>query len=288
MSKIKRKFDECPYFCNDGMVLDTNLGMRVPCPYCSNKRKELIDNGELEEEGGEIPSSLSDILGIKNRYLSDEFLFDLVIPEAERLFIDEESYNYIKERSEKLYKELSAGILPEESYCFGISIKGDIERFVFPMLARAYKAGYSVCKFISCSEYSRIAFEGKESILDFFNVDILMMLINEGCLQSDLNTAKGLVQSRAIKGRPTIFVTTWTVEACSQFLGFKNNNSMALATPVFVEYKSAKKKGHSSYINKILGVENAIIDSSTDTRDEQKEVSVNNSPVLSMSELFKL
>lgn len=266
--KIRSRFDECPYHCNDnGSILDTNSGRMVACPYCSEKKKQMMKDGLVEVEDYEVSLPLAKVLGIENEFLTDTFVYSSVIPEAELLFIDEESVKKQSETAEELYLGLSIGNLPTESFCFGISIKGRAERFAYPMLAKAYMSGLSVCRFISCTEFNRISLDSKEDILEFYNVDFLMMLINEGCLQADLASAKGLMQARALKGKPTVFVTTWTVESCSLFLGYYDNDSLSLATPVFVEYKTSKKKGHSHYINKILGVENDFVQSSDNSAE---------------------
>lgn len=258
--KIRNRFDDCPYHCNDsGSILDTVAGKMIPCPYCSEKKKQMMKDGHVEVEDEEISLPLAKVLGIDAEFLNDTFAYKSVIPEAELLFIDEESVKKQSDTAEELYLGLTVGRLPSESYCFGISIKGRAERFAYPMLAKAYMSGLTVGRFISCSEFSRVSLDSKEDVLDFYNVDFLMMLINEGCLQSDLAAAKGLMQARALKGKPTVFVTTWTVESCSLFLGYSDNDSKSLATPVFLEYKTTKKKGHSHYINKILGVENGFV-----------------------------
>lgn len=260
--KIKHRFDGCPYNCNEmGNILDTNQGKMIPCPHCSEIKRKMIKEGQVEVEDEEVSLPLARVLGIEEEFLNEKFVYETVIPEGELLFIDDESVKKQKDVAEELYLGLSVGNLPSESLCFGISIKGRAERFAYPMLAKAYMSGLSVGRFISCTEFNRISLDSKEDILEFYNVDYLMMLINEGCLQADLAAAKGLMQSRALKGKPTVFVTTWTVESCSLFLGYYNNDSKSLATPVFVEYKTSKKKGHSHYINKILGVENDFVHS---------------------------
>lgn len=289
MEKIKRRFDECPYHCNDnGNILDTNQGKLIPCPYCSTKKQDMIKEGLVEVEGEDFSLPLAKILGIENEFLNDRFVYSSIIPEAELLFIDEESVKKQSEIAENLYLNLAIGNVPSESLCFGISIKGSAEKFAYPMLAKAYTSGLSVCRFISCTEFNRISLDSNSDILDFYNADFVMMLINEGCLQADLASAKGLMQARALKGKPTVFVTTWTIESCSLFLGYWNNDSKSLATPVFVEYKSAKKKGHSHYINKIMGVDNTFVQSdSNDVAYDEIDVGSNDfSKRLSMADLL--
>lgn len=261
----KNHFDDCPYGCNvNGMILDTEVKKLVPCPYCSKKKKELLKQGYVETvEDEHVP--LATVLGIKNDYLSSKFVYESVIPDGECLFIEDESLEWQKEIAEQLYLDLTVGTLPEVSMCFGISIKGKVERFAYPMLAKAYLSGLSIGKFISCSEFNRLSFNIENSMDDFYNSDFLMMLINEGCNLSDLSSAKGLMQTRALKGKPTIFVTTWTIEACSALLGYKGDEcNLFLANPVFVKYKTSKNAKQSSYINKLIGVENKSLGNEED------------------------
>ena len=258
---VKNHFDDCPYNCNvNGMILDPEAGKLVQCPHCTKKKRELLKQGYVEtEEDEQLP--LSTVLGIKNEYLSTKFVYDSIIPDGERLFIEDESLEWQREVAENLYLNLTVGTMPEESMCFGISIKGKVERFAYPMLAKAYLAGLSIGKFVSCSEFNRLSFNIENSMDDFYNSDFLIMLINDGSNLSDISSAKGLMQTRALKGKATIFVTTWTIEACSGLLGYKDESELSLASPIFLKYKSSKGNKQSSYINKLLGVENKSLSS---------------------------
>lgn len=257
----RNHYEDCPYNCNSmGKILDVNTKTMVDCPHCSAKKKELLRQGYVETDTDErIP--LSTVLGIENEFLTTKFVYDAVIPEGERIFIEEESMEWQKEVAEDLYLGLTTGVKPEESYCFGLSIKGKLERFAYPMLAKAYLSGLSVGKFMTCSEYSRLSLDTRNSLDNFYNADVLFMLINEGSTLGDISSAKGLMQTRALKGKATIFLSTWTIEACSALLGFSSESSFSLAKPVFVKYKSSKNKEHSSYINGLLGVENKSLES---------------------------
>lgn len=253
---VKNHFEDCPYNCNqNGMLLDFNTGKMVSCPHCSKKKKELLAKGLAETEENEV-LPLSTILGIENAYLSEKFLYDVVVPEGESVFIEQESLDWQKEIAEDLYLSLSVGNLPEYSMCFGISIKGRIDRFVYPMLAKAYLSGITVGKFISCSEFNRMLFKMDDEVDNMYSCDLLMMLINDGSNLAELSSAKGLMQTRALRGKPTIFVTTWTIEACSGLLCNVGEKELFLAKPVFLKYKSSKNNKSSHYINNLLGVEN--------------------------------
>ena len=257
---VKNHFSDCPYGCNEnGMLLDSDTGNMVPCPHCSKRKKELIKQGYAEAVEDDTIKPLSQILGINSVYLSEQFVYGTVIPDGEKVFLEEESIDFQKEIAEELYLGLSVGNLPESSLCFGLGVKGRIERFSYPMLAKAYLGGLTIGRFISCTEFARMQYKMLDEVDEFYDCDFLMMLINDGSNLNEISSAKGLMQSRALKGKPTVFVTTWTIEACSGLLGFKDDSDYFLAKPVFLSYVSGKGKKHSRYINNLLGVENKVL-----------------------------
>lgn len=260
MSDLKMSFDDCPYHCNNGQILDYNTRTLIPCPHCSEKRKELASEGLAEVENGDI-ISLPTVLGINNKYLKTKFVYESVIPEGERIFLEEESLKLQEDICEEIYLGLSVGELPNKSYCIGLGNKGRIDRFAYPILAKAYLSGLTVSKFISCSEYNRMCINMSPDVEQFYTKDLVLMLIPDGASKADIASAKGLMQSRALNGKPTIFVTTWQIEACSILLGYYKDETYFLATGVFVEYKVSKDKPKSKYINQLTGVENEVYSS---------------------------
>lgn len=263
---MKLGYDNCPYHCSNGQVFDYQLRKMIPCPSCSEKRKELADEGLAESEDGDI-KPLARILGIDNPYLKAKFIYGSVIPEGERIFLEEDSVKRQKDVLEDIYLGLSIGELPSRSYCIGLGNKGSIDKLAYPLLAKAYLSGLSVAKFISCGEYNRMCVNMDSRVEDYYNKDFVMILIPDGASKADIASAKGLMQTRALSGKPTIFVTTWVIEACSILLGYYESESYFLACGVFVQYKVSKNgKKHSKYINQLTGVENEVFS------EEEKEV----------------
>lgn len=254
---IKSHFEDCPYSCNqNGKILDRQLKKLIDCPYCSKKKKELLAKGMAVEEESESVLPLADILGIKSKYLSRNYVFGSVIPEGEQMFLEPESIDYVKAETEDIYHQLSIGELPEDSYCIGVSIKGRVDRVAYPMLAIAYLKGLTVSKFITCAEFARLHLRGDDELDSYYSSDLVIMLIGEGSTKGEISCAKGLMQARALKGKPTIFLTTWTIEACSLMLGYSSDkDNLFLAKPVFVKYRTSKKQ--SNYINQLTGVDNS-------------------------------
>lgn len=262
---VKTKFDDCPYKCTDGKLLDYQTAKFVDCPHCSEKRDELAKEGLAEDESGEL-DSLPRLLGIDSKYLSSRFVYDSVIPEGERVFIEDESIKRQSDVLTEIYLGLGVGELPDRSYCIGLGNKGRIDKLAYPLLVKAYLSGLSVAKFISCIEYNRMYIAMNDDVESYLEKDLVMMLIPDGSSKADILSAKGLMQSRALKGKPTIFVTTWIIEACSILLGYYGDETHFLASGVFVEYKVGKKK-RSNYINQLTGVENELF---VEEEDEPK------------------
>lgn len=258
---VKMSYDDCPLNCNNGKIFDYELRQYLDCPHCASKRKELAKEGVAEMDNGDIVS-LPKILGIDNPYLSVSFSYDSVIPEDEKVFLDKESLDRQKEILDEIYLGLSVGELPDKSYCLGLGVKGRVDRLAYPLLAKAYLSGLSVARFISCGEYNRLCINMDLEVVDFYEKDFVMVLIPDGSSKADIASAKGLMQSRALKGKPTIFVTTWVIEACSMLLGYYGEETYFLATGSFVGYKvSNNGKKPSKYINQLTGVENEVYNS---------------------------
>ena len=115
---LKVNYDDCPYNCNGGKIFDYGLRKLIPCPHCSEKRESLAKEGLAENEQGDI-EPLYRLLGVNNKYLEAKFVYEAVVPEAERLFIEDESLKRQGDLLEEVYLGLSVGELPDKSYCIG-------------------------------------------------------------------------------------------------------------------------------------------------------------------------
>lgn len=268
---LANSFEDCPYGCTNGYLLDRLLRKRVPCPYCSKKKKELSDKGLALTVEGNV-ELLSTILGVQNEYMKAVFSYDLVVPDGERLYLEKESLVRQEEVANDVYYGLTIGKLPERSYCFGLGNKGRVDRFIYPMLAKAYLSGLTVAKFVSCTDYNRMLVNMSPDLDMMYGSDFLAMFICDGSSKADIAAAKGLMQTRALRGKPTIFVTTWSIEACSILLGYWSDTSNFLATGVFVEYKVSGKNKHSHYINQLTGVENSTMYAGEVEEEDEKKV----------------
>lgn len=263
MEMLARKFEECPYGCTNGFLFDRNLRKRVPCPFCSERKKEMANEGKAVSETGDV-GNLALMLGVPNDYVKAVLDYDSIVPDGERLYIEKDSIERQNKIVEDLYLGLTVGQLPDRSYCFGFGNKGRADKFAFPILAKAYMAGLSVAKFISCTDYNRMLVAMSQELDVFLSSDLVVMFICDGSTKADIAAAKGLMQSRALRAKPTIFATAWSIEACSILLGYWNDPSYMLACGVFLEYRTVRKEKHSFYINQLTGVENAVVSGDID------------------------
>lgn len=242
--------EQCPYQCSpDGTYLDKRSKSFLQCPVHKQKRVKEARTGFTAS--GE---SLAKILGFNTEGLSDEVNTSLIIPKGELGFIESDSVKNVGDAMQDILNDLVLGEKPKKSYCFGLGVKGSLEQVAYPLLMAAYKTAQTVGRFITASEYRRMTVQDDliEDTYELMSCEFLVVMVNEGCTKGDLSAIKGLMQIRASRGNPTIFVTTWSIQACSTLLGEKGTGSMFLAEEAFVRYKHSGSDG--KYIDGIRGV----------------------------------
>lgn len=238
--------NKCSYNCNNGRIFDVRIKSWVACPECKGKK---LKEFEIKEE------EISEKLGVDGSNLSGVLVTEAVIPSNERNYIEAESFENLDKNLKQIMSRLLQGKSIKESYCFGLGVKGRVKELVFPLQKTAYTSGLNVVRFVSAIGLSQMLL--KQSLPEnIFNGDLCIILINEGCSKADVSACKGIMQERAVNGLGTVFVTTWSVEACSNLLGYERDEDCYLAKPVFIRYKYSEK--HSNYINDLFGVENSL------------------------------
>lgn len=235
-------FDDCPHGCNkNGQIFDRSLSRFVNCPYCEEKRKDLVESGTSQEL--ENDSSIHKELGFSDEYLTSYYDFDLLIPEMEKPLIDESSLEEVRDALNSLRGSLSSGVLPSRSMCFGLARKGYVDKLAFPMLALAYEKGICVGKFISSRVYYSYYMQDK-NLQEYYDLDLLFVLVNSGSSYKELMCIRGLMEARAVAGKATIFVTNNDIDECLLLLGSVSDESYYLASPYFIE-RTKTKDSHS-------------------------------------------
>ena len=237
------------------MVFNRHSRQLEPCAKCVSARKEEVRTNPTRSNQED---RLESLLGFPNQVLSSEYEFASIILEVEKPFLEEESLANLEEELEKFYGSIVTHTLTPYSLCFGLGIKGRLDRLIFPLQVRAYREGYRVHRVVSLTEYNRLCNREDPEVEEMVAADFLFILINEGCSNAELAAGKGLMQMRSLRGRGTVFVTTWQIQACSALLSTVNDQEYGLAKPVFVDYRrSASTPAHSNYIQRLLGVKNA-------------------------------
>lgn len=257
---------DCTYGCVSGKLFNRALKTYVQCPDCAAVRKEEVAKGETVE--GE---NLADVLGFGKGLLGETYVWDALIPDGEKEFLEQESLTQVAEALDRLYGSFSLGKSLTSSVCIGLGIKGKLLKLVYPMMVQAYKNGLTVAPFISATEFSRLMSSGSD-ISSWLDSEVAFVLINEGISLGDSASAKGLMQMRAVKGRATVFVTTWTLEACSALVGYSGEKQLDLAEPLFVHYRRSQKASGSGsrYINQLRGVTEGAVAASKSERPSAK------------------
>lgn len=243
----------CPFGCNsNGKLVNPETGKLENCPHCSQKRNELVKKGRIESDKTVV--RIEDLLHIVNNHYSDQFVYDAIIPKSERVFLDQGSVDYQEQKSTELYNNLVLGELPTSSYCFGLGIKGRFDRFIYPMMIKAYKAGLTVARFVTSYELTRLLLNQDPIVDSFIYSDIMFIFLNTGSLLSDVNNTQGILEARGALGKPTIIVTTWRIEHCNGLLTYieskehEEEDILIKARPVFVKYSGAKYNNYTASI----------------------------------------
>ena len=246
-------FSDCPYGCVEGKVFNTVKKKFEPCPHCTTKKEKLSRSGIVTDKGR---LTLPDILNFGKKYMSDRDMSIETLLTRERVLFEKDSIDRVGRKVDEVISGLEAREYPSGSICFGLGLKGDVERLAYGILGSAYRNGYTVGRFISVGEFGRaIRFSRDRFVEEIIEKDIVVMLLQTGFTSEDESSARSLLQQRGMSGKCTVLVTNWQIEACSGLLTYiDGEDSYYLAKPYFVEYKSSKEKKHSDYINGLLGV----------------------------------
>ena len=141
--------------------------------------------------------------------------------------------------------------MPSKSMCFGLARKGYADRLAFPMLALAYEKGLGSGKFLSSRVYYSYYIKDKD-LQEYYDLDLLFVLVNSGSSYRELMCIRGLMEARAVANKPTIFVTNNDIDECLLLLGSIDDESYYLASPYFIE-RTKTKDSHSYASDNLRG-----------------------------------
>lgn len=231
--------------CLDGKIFDYVSRKFVPCPECGDTRKHDIYQGVSSETG----ENIADILNLPADFSKIGLERELLISPSQRDLLTVESCSRYIDGVETVYNRIRSGQKLECSYCFGIDRVSPVLETVRPLLLAAYRQSESVSPFTSTLDYCDQLRSQEEAIRSgkyvesfmgtYLNSSIMVMLIPSGTSEFSVLEAKGLMQARAAKGLPSIFITSRpAVYVRELLLGANDEPSYYSCVGAFVEYRS--------------------------------------------------
>lgn len=206
----------CRFGCNDqGKYFQK--GKLIQCPDHVSMRREEVRQGELAIDGDLVP--LHQAVGMaKGQWYT--YNTDQIIPQRTRTLI-KDGLRELLEGIDEVHRALVNGDKLEASYCFGLPSGTRALQLGFSFLVDAYKNGQSISPMVSSQQYHMFLHKDPERVSDkgiyyrelkqyegIYTSDVLVVNLMSGGNSSVINTAKGLMQSRAMSGLPTVFITT--------------------------------------------------------------------------------
>lgn len=208
----------CRFGCNDnGKYFDTVTRTMVACPDCVEKRRAEIKRGEISVNGDLVPLHKAVGMPENQRY---NFDLDQIVPKKVR----ERALSGMNETLEALdsvHNTILLGEMLEGSYCFGLPNGTKLLQLGYSLLVDSYKSNKGIAPMVASHQYHTFLHKDPERVSDktvyyeelkayegLFTSEIVVVAITSGGNSSVINTCKGLMQSRAISGLPTIFLTT--------------------------------------------------------------------------------
>lgn len=206
----------CRFGCNDKGKYFQN-GRLVPCPDHVELRREEVRNGEIAVNGDLVP--LSKAVGMSPRQWHT-YNMSQIIPDSARVR-SKEGLPELLEGVDEVHRALVSGDSLEDSYCFGLPTGTRALQLGFSFLVDAYKNGQSIAPMVSSQQHHTFLHKDPERVSDksiyfaelaryegIYTSDLLVVNVASGGNSSVIDTAKGIMQSRAMSGLPTVFITT--------------------------------------------------------------------------------
>lgn len=223
----------CPNRCVNGFYINPYTHKKEKCKYCADKRKEDILSGDKD---------IRKDLCLPEYYLGYSFDVNAVIPQSALKNLSEESVDTVKTAMSDLIAKVSLGEIPEESILFNFGSKVNENNFVYPLIVRSYMAGLKTSPVImgyDLYQYrlaSENAYDEEKKYQSLLDDDICVVVLDTGSTKNNIMCAKGFMQLRAYKCKPTIFVTNiWRTDVLA-LCNEDDTHQFGLATLYGVEY----------------------------------------------------
>ena len=248
-------FADCPNKCISGFIINPYKHTKTLCPYCEEKRKQLISSVNLKENNKDT----LDLLGLLNLKVSlntsvdklhlrgIEFNIKDIISDGSKANITDISYELVKQQATDLMNKAALGEKPDYSILFNFGMHASLMNFIYPLIIRYYLAGISITPFLTvvdvCILRNLSELNSEDTHLgitynDLLNRDISIIYIDAGTTEVGFNSIKGLLSLRAMNNKSTIFVTSNYNKLQVQLeKPSYMEDCKYLATPYFIVYK---------------------------------------------------
>lgn len=236
----------CPFHCDKNYrVFDPTLGKFIPCPSCVPKLKEQVKKPGSSKEDENLKAEK----GISCLYYD----WSSVVSKITLTRLDKESVADVKATIDMLLSVLSdpTGML-DRSYCIGVTEKGHPDKVSGPLIAAAQIGGHNPSRLYFASDYQMLLCNDRyDEVTEIQETPILIMQIEMGVPRSIITSIKGLLDKRAQKSLPTIFVTTCMDTALSMILSWKGEVNKDSCEGHFLRYEQVEKLPISWYMQGI-------------------------------------
>lgn len=240
-----RSFNDCPNQCVDGMYVDPYSHKRMRCPYCFDKRRELVTGDAILDGDDTVKSKLN----LPSCLSGDILVTSSLIPKSGIKQLVPETVEDVYKKLEKLYQDMTAGVLPESSLLINLGKKSFEANFVSPFMLRAFQAGVSVAPYVTDMDVYEAFNNGKPSIegliyIDLLEADLCMVQILASASREKIFAVKGLMEFRANRNKSTVIVTkAWNSYIRDLLLDEEDDveiTSKNLAKLISVDYKKTE------------------------------------------------
>ncbi len=198
-------FKDCPNHCVSGYLFDPYSHKKTLCPYCDELRRKQIQGAVDVEDNKDIYTKLN----IRKSYTGSFLSLDNVIPKESQGYLVETSLKAVWTELEGLGVKLTAAELPEHSLLFNLGFQAYCENAIYPLLLKAYRSGLSTLPLLTGYMINKAK---KEFTMDktpttlctydeIVTYDVCIIHMESGC---DYTEIKGVMQQRALIGKPTI------------------------------------------------------------------------------------
>lgn len=241
-NKNMTSFSDCPNKCVDGFIVNPYKHKKELCPYCNEKRKQMLKSNSMMPDD----KSIAKMLNLPESFLGINYDFDTIIPKFALKLIKDDSLSVMREVLKDFIDNSILGTLPTHSAMFNFGKKVNEYNFLYPLMIRYYLAGRTVTPLMSALDLCRLRMMYEKflpvsptdiSYADLLDRDICVVDIDAGATTNSLDAVKGLMQLRARNFKSTIIVTNSWGRGVMDLCGDDIEKCYNLATLYSVEYE---------------------------------------------------